>query len=415
MNRILRFFALALTLWLWQPISAKVYAPEEVPNVQVADSTQYVSNPDGILSADAVNAINKAIATTRHTATAEIAVVVVDDIDRDINDFATRLFELWGVGRSGNNNGVLVIIAKDPHKAVIRTGYGAEGVLPDAICSRIIRNDMAPEFRNENYDEGTIKAVTHITDILTDPEAAAEMRENAEGDEEDVDFFAWYVNLCCIVAAIMLVIVAVLLIATRKLPSPERWRKLNNLKPLALFACFFGLGLPLIAYIPLTLTMRRIRSRHRECPNCHHKMNKLDEVHDNYYLTPSQDLEEQLNSIDYDVWLCPNCGEKDVIPYVNQRSSYTVCPQCGAKACSLTSDRIITKPTTKLNGQGMKTYSCANCHKSHYKSYIIPKVAAEVPIIIGGIGGRGGGGFGGGIGGGFGGGMTGGGGASGGW
>ena len=144
-------------------------------------------------------------------------------------------------------------------------------------------------------------------------------------------------------------------------------------------------------------------------------MNKLDEVHDNYYLTPSQDLEEQLNSIDYDVWLCPNCGEKDVIPYVNQRSSYTVCPQCGAKACSLTSDRIITKPTTKLNGQGMKTYSCANCHKSYYKSYIIPKVAAEVPIIIGGIGGRGGGGFGGGIGGGFGGGMTGGGGASGGW
>lgn len=419
MSRIRRIFSVAVLMCLCLVASGKVYTPEEVPNVQVTDSTQYVSNPDGILSAEAMSAINRAISSTRHTSTAEIAVVVVDDIDRDINDFATRLFELWGVGRSGNNNGVLVVIAKDARKAVIRTGYGAEGVLPDVVCSRIIRNDMAPEFRDEHYDEGTVKAVTHITQILTDPEAAAEMRQGADKDKESdfsgAELFAWYLRLCCTVAIVMLILVITAIFIGRKLPEQERWRKLNDLKPVALFACFFGLGLPLIAYIPLVLTMRRVRSRHRDCPNCHHRMKKLDEEHDNYYLTPAQDLEEHLNSIDYDVWLCPNCGEKDVIPYVNPRSSYTVCPECGAKACSLASDRIISKPTTQVSGQGVRTYMCANCHKSTYKSYVIPKIVAAAPIIIGGGGGRGGGFGGGGIGGGFGGGMTGGGGASGGW
>ena len=294
MSRIRRIFSVAVLMCLCLVASGKVYTPEEVPNVQVTDSTQYVSNPDGILSAEAMSAINRAISSTRHTSTAEIAVVVVDDIDRDINDFATRLFELWGVGRSGNNNGVLVVIAKDARKAVIRTGYGAEGVLPDVVCSRIIRNDMAPEFRDEHYDEGTVKAVTHITQILTDPEAAAEMRQGADKDKESdfsgAELFAWYLRLCCTVAIVMLILVITAIFIGRKLPEQERWRKLNDLKPVALFACFFGLGLPLIAYIPLVLTMRRVRSRHRDCPNCHHRMKKLDEEHDNYYLTPAQDL-----------------------------------------------------------------------------------------------------------------------------
>ncbi|MDE7026038.1 MAG: TPM domain-containing protein [Paramuribaculum sp.] len=416
MNALRIFFTTVVLLCVSGLTSAMVYSPEAVPNVQVLDSTQYVSNPDGILSAEAVRTINGAISSIRRSTTAEMAVVVVDDIDRDINDFATRLFELWGVGRSGNSNGVLVVVAKDARKAVIRTGYGAEGVLPDAVCSRIIRNDMAPEFKQGNYDRGTVNAVLHVTQILSNPEAAAEMRHNSEVKDRDFSgsaLFVWYLNLCGVVAGVMFVLVMFMLVSTRKLPEQDRWRKLNNIKPVALFACFFGLGMPLVAYIPLVVTMRRIRSKHRNCPNCAHRMNKLDEESDNNYLTPSQDLEEHLNSIDYDVWLCPNCGEKDVIPYVNLRSSYTVCPDCGAKACSLAGDRVIMKPTTARSGQGQRIYTCANCRKSTYKNYIIPKLAVPVVVVGSGFGSGGrGGGFGGG---GFGGGMTGGGGASGGW
>lgn len=144
-------------------------------------------------------------------------------------------------------------------------------------------------------------------------------------------------------------------------------------------------------------------------------MHKLDEATDNNYLTPAQDMEEHLNSVDYDVWLCDNCGEKDVIPYINRRSAYTVCPKCGARASVLSGNRILRQPTTHTEGQGVRIYSCRNCREQVFKPYSIAKLVSA-PIVIfpggGSGGGFGGGGFSGGS---FGGGGTSGGGASGGW
>lgn len=417
MNRHRRHITLLLMVMLWCMAQAAVHTPSSVPNVQIADSTRYVSNPDGILTSATVQQLDAAIASLRRQTTTEMAVAVVDDIDRDIDSFATALYEEWGLGRKGADNGVLMVISTAQRKAVIRTGYGAEGVLPDVICSRIIRHDMIPEFKNGNYDAGTLNAVNHIYSILTDPDAAAEMRAGGENSSNSSEFsgaelFNWYMKMSGILAVAMLIIVLYLIISTRQQEPQVRWRKLNNIKPVALFLSFFGLGMPLIAYLPLSITMKRIRSRHMACPNCGTRMNKLSEERDNDYLTPAQDKEEQLNSVDYDVWLCPNCGEKDVIPYENPRSGYTACPNCGAKACSLIADRVTMQPTTNRQGMGVKIYSCANCRHKSSVPYTIAKLAT--PIIIAG-GGRGFGGGGGGIGGGFGGGMTGGGGASGGW
>ena len=212
----------------------------------------------------------------------------------------------------------------------------------------------------------------------------------------------------------MLLVVGYTVVSTRKLPEPERYRRLNNLKPVVLFLTFFGLGLPVVAYLWLTFVMRRIRNHARNCPNCGHAMRKLDEVTDNNYLTPAQDLEERLNSIDYDVWLCPQCGEKDVIPYVNRSSSYSECPYCHARTLAPAGNRIIAQPTTAREGRGERLFLCRNCGKHVSRPYTIAKLAAPVVIVGGGsgFGGGGGGGFGGGS---FGGGMTGGGGASGGW
>ncbi len=145
-------------------------------------------------------------------------------------------------------------------------------------------------------------------------------------------------------------------------------------------------------------------------------MSRVDEDNDNNYLTPSQDAEERLDSVDYDVWLCPKCGETDIIPYVNPSKNYSVCPRCNARAAVLVNRRIIYRPTTTREGRGAEEFVCLNCRNRWDKPYTIPREALP-PVIVGGIGGRGGG-FGGGggfSGGSFGGGMTGGGGASGGW
>ena len=141
-------------------------------------------------------------------------------------------------------------------------------------------------------------------------------------------------------------------------------------------------------------------------------MYRVDEDNDNTYLTQSQDAEERLDSVDYDVWLCPDCGETDIIPYVNPSKNFTECPVCHARACTLVNRRTVVPPTTSREGVGIEEYMCLNCRNRSQRKYNIAKEVAA-PIIIGGIGGSGGGG--GFSGGSFGGGMTGGGGASGGW
>lgn len=395
---------------------------DEVPNVHVADARRYVSNPDGVLSVAAVAQLDSILASVWAQTSAEVVVVAIDETDSgDIDDYATKLFEKWGIGKKDKDNGLLILISKGDRKAALRTGYGMEAVLPDAISGRIIRNQMAPHYREGDYDGGTIAAVNAVATYLTDPDAAADIRSKYANDstratDEEVFGDLWRVIACtcCSLFAIAFFLVIYALYSTRKLDPATRFFKLKSFKvPVLMLGCL-GLGLPMLAYLLLSWKMKRLRSAPRKCPNCDHEMHKLDEQHDNDYLTPAQDTEEKINSVDYDVWLCDNCGEKDIIPFVNENSTYSVCPQCGARASYLTADRVLVQPTTSAKGRGVKVYSCLNCRRNSNIPYDIAKIPVAPVIVIpgGGSGFGGGGGFSGGS---FGGGMTGGGGASGGW
>lgn len=401
---------------------AAAYKVDDIPNVHLQDRSRYVSNPDGVLSSAAQAQADSIISSIWKNTTAEVTMVVINDFDGDdIDTFATKLFEAWGIGKSDKSNGMLILVAKDRRKAVIRTGYGLEGVMPDVTCGRILRNTMFPRFKEGNYDEGVIAALTTVSEVLNNPENVDEILSkqkndaNAKAESNGDTLFYIYLIMCAGLALIMLGLYVEKVLATRKLSDFERYNALDSLKQPALFCSFLGLGLPLVAYIPIVLTMRRLRNKKHICSNCGTRMHRLDEETDNLYLTPAQDKEEQLNSVDYDVWLCPNCNATDILPYVNKKSSYTVCDKCGARACTLTSNRTVVPATTARPGMGERTYQCLNCHNKNITRYTIPKLAA--PVVIMGPSGRGGG-FGGGggfSGGSFGGGLTGGGGASGGW
>ena len=93
----------------------------------------------------------------------EITIVTIDSLgDYDVSDYAIKLGKAWGVGRSGKNNGVVVLASLKDHKINISTGKGLEGALTDLQCGRIIRNEMVPSFRDKNYYEGFSKAADAI-------------------------------------------------------------------------------------------------------------------------------------------------------------------------------------------------------------------------------------------------------------
>ena len=147
-----RYLSLFVALIISFAATAATYTVDRIPNVHVADSSQYVSNPDGILSAEATARINALMRQVRRTTSAEPIVVIVDNIEpEDIDGFATELFEKWGLGKSDMDNGLLLLVAKDMRRAVIRTGYGLEGVMPDIVCRGILDNHMFPAFRRGDF------------------------------------------------------------------------------------------------------------------------------------------------------------------------------------------------------------------------------------------------------------------------
>lgn len=418
MKRNVLFLLIAIAV----AVTAMARTPREVPNVHVARATAWVSDPDGVMSAEARAAADSLLNVLNTSRTTEVTVAVVAGLDgQDIDSYATELFELWGIGKRDRDNGLLLLISRDDRRAAIRTGYGMEGVINDGRAGRIIRNDIAPNMKAGDPDKAVIDAVKAIGLYISDPDAADYLHSDQEssgrssGEEDFKEFFKGYAVTIIMVVLGLLVWLVVAYVSSRGLSDQQRYGRLEHMKLPVLMALPLTLGVAVVVWLPLWLLMRHTRLHRHDCPNCGTRMNRVDEVHDNDYLTPAQDMEEKLNSVDYDVWLCPRCNETDIIPYVNRRSGYTVCPQCSARAMVLQANRILRQPTTRTEGQGVRIYRCHNCGGIHNKPYSIAKVV-EPPVIIAGGGGFGGRGGGGGFSGGsFGGGMTGGGGASGGW
>lgn len=400
---------------------------DEVPNVHLSSRARYVTNPSGVLSPESEMRLDRAIAELWDKSSVELVVVAIDSIDPSMTpeEFATALFEKWGIGKRDNDNGLLVLIARDDKAVQIRTGYGIEGVVPDIIAGRIIRDLMIPHFREGDYDGGTEAGVSKLSEIILDPTVREELMSGQANDSRVnvgvADFngdevFAFFLKIAGFIAGVMLFLVIYFIHITRNIDDVERWRRLNTLWLPAAIIAFVTLGLGAIPFGLLSWKMHRVRRHKRNCPHCGTRMKLVDEVHDNDYLSPSQDLEEQLNSVDYDVWHCPNCAQTDIYPYVNRSTRFIKCPRCHARTMSLSDRRILRDSTTSSDGEGVDIYYCRNCGNHTEKRFKIERKHDDSALVAGAILGSALGGRGGGMGGGsFGGGRTGGGGAGGSW
>ncbi|MFI3306288.1 MAG: TPM domain-containing protein [Rikenellaceae bacterium] len=157
-------------------VSAAEYTIGSVPNVQLRSRYNFVSNPDGILSREAVVRIDSICYALRVSNIAQVAVVAVDQIvdsdgaKADPFTFAYDLFSEWGVGREGRDNGLGILFVGDQRQIRFVTGRGVEGVLPDAICKRVQTQYMLPYFRQGNFSAGMVSGVRVVESLLANSE-----------------------------------------------------------------------------------------------------------------------------------------------------------------------------------------------------------------------------------------------------
>jgi uncharacterized protein len=106
----------------------------------------------------------------------QIAVLTIPSLKGDsLEDFSIRVAESWKIGKKGFDNGAILLIARDDRKLRIEVGYGLEGVMPDAVASRIIREVITPRFRSGDYAGGIeagVDAILKVTRGETLPERA---------------------------------------------------------------------------------------------------------------------------------------------------------------------------------------------------------------------------------------------------
>ena len=85
----------------------------------------------------------------------EMAVVSVEDMGGlEIEEYAVRLYETWGIGERDKDNGILLLLTMAERKARIEVGYGLEGIIPDGLAGEILDDHVIPDFREGNYGRG---------------------------------------------------------------------------------------------------------------------------------------------------------------------------------------------------------------------------------------------------------------------
>jgi uncharacterized protein len=91
---------------------------------------------------------------------AEFAVLTVPNT-RPLTpvEYKERVFQRWGIGRHGEDDGLLLLVALEEHEVWFETGYGLEGTLPDGLEARIVRERVIPRFHDGDFQGGIVEGV----------------------------------------------------------------------------------------------------------------------------------------------------------------------------------------------------------------------------------------------------------------
>jgi uncharacterized protein len=170
-NRIRVFWFAVLFLFLGQSAFATDVIPPQSNPPRLVNDFAHMMTPEQ----DAQ--LEQKLLDFSNTTSNQITIVTIEDLgDYDVSDYAIKLGKAWGVGKSGKNNGVVILVSRNNRKINISSGKGLEGALTDLMCGQIIRNEMEPSFKVNDYFTGFSKAADAIIAVTkgeykADPQA----------------------------------------------------------------------------------------------------------------------------------------------------------------------------------------------------------------------------------------------------
>lgn len=214
MKRTLSFL---LTLLVTAFAFAATYTVDNLPIPYLQDRTQYVSNPDNLLSQTAVDSLNLWLGQMEHEHGVQTVLAVVERIEGgETYDFCMALGRKYGIGRKEQNSGLIILLSTGDRAYTILTGRGLEGTLPDAICKRIENYQMLPALRDGNWDEAMLNAVRAITKYVDGDDSLV-----GSSDFDDDDTGALIGFLVCMLLGLGIIAFAIWLDQRKKSYCPS--------------------------------------------------------------------------------------------------------------------------------------------------------------------------------------------------
>ena len=153
----------AAGLWSASGLAAQAWEAGTDGLLPIPPLTARVTDLTQTLTPSETQALEAKLADWESRTSNQLAVLLVPTTQPEpIEAYSLRVAEKWKIGRKGQDNGALFLIAKNDRKMRIEVGYGLEGVLPDVIANRIIRENVAPAFREGKFADGINAGVDRI-------------------------------------------------------------------------------------------------------------------------------------------------------------------------------------------------------------------------------------------------------------
>ena len=374
LSKIFLLIALSVVPMLAQAI---VYTVETVPSPKAQGQEFYVYNPDTVLVGITENELNERLLALQKNTDVEMAIVAINEYDEErysAHEFALKLFNAWGIGDAEKNTGVLLLLAKGNRDIQFITGDGIAGIMTDLKCGEILDNAI-PFLRDNDYDGAVLRIMTDVEELLMSDKNRAELLLGyKEQDTEDAAYGAGYFMF----AFVMLILFA--WYAYKKLngkPGQSKKEIQDQSKggQTCLGCAMFVFPIPLLFfYLYYRYARKHAKMTPPNCKKCGHVMTEMPEQDELALLTKGQMVEQQLESVDYSIWTCPECKAEEFLQFNGPRyKQYKVCPECNTRALKLTKKEILTNATYSHAGEQMNYFTCQCCGQTRKEACAIPK------------------------------------------
>lgn len=175
-----------------------VFLPFSAIALDLPSPSGFVNDFAGLLKAEERAALEQTLKDFERQTSNEVVLTIVSSFQgMDRFSYSQELFTQWGIGQKDRNNGVLFIIGPKEGfpfpkrgEAFINVGSGLEGALTDSISGAILRNEVFPDFKNNNYYAGIQKGINAIMQATKGEYEAATEDFSVNGDF--LGFLFWF-------------------------------------------------------------------------------------------------------------------------------------------------------------------------------------------------------------------------------